>query len=83
MTCSRLLWMFCLVDQRDVLGRAVVALEDLDVVLLDADGLLDDALVRAGDLLREEALPLGVGERDPVQRLELRPQVRDELRPRS
>ena len=49
----------------DVLGRAVVALEDLDVVLLDAHRLLDDALVRAGDLLGEEPLPLGVGERDP------------------
>ena len=47
MTCSRLLWMFGLVDQRDVLGRAVVALEQLDVVLLDAHGLLDDALVRS------------------------------------
>ena len=38
-----------LVDQVDVLGRAVVALEDLDVVFLDAGGLLDDAVVLAGD----------------------------------
>ena len=39
--------MFGLVDQVDVLGRAVVALEDLDVVFLDAGGLLDDPVVLA------------------------------------
>ena len=60
MTCSRLLWMFGLVDERDVLRRAVVTLQELDVVLLDADGLLDDAVVGTGDLLVEELLPLRV-----------------------
>ena len=34
--------------------------EDLDVVLLDPRRLLDDAVVRARDLLGEEPLPLGV-----------------------
>ena len=53
-------------------------LQDLDVVLLDAHGLLDDAVVRAGDLLGEEPLPLRVAERDLVQRLELRAQVGDQ-----
>ena len=67
-----------LVDQADVLRGAVVALEDLDVVLLNPRGLLDDPLVLAGDLLREEALPLAVGELDFVQRLKLRPEVRNE-----
>jgi hypothetical protein len=45
-----------LVDQHDVLGRAVVAGEQLDVVLLDADGLVDDAGVGAGDPLAEEGV---------------------------
>ena len=52
-----------LVDQVDVLGAAVVALEDLNVVFLHARGLLDDAVVGARDLLGEEAIPFGVGER--------------------
>ena len=64
-----------LVDQVDVLGRAVVALEDLDVVFLDAGGLLDDPVVLARDRLVEEPLPLGVGELDLVQRFELGAQV--------
>ncbi len=34
--------------------------------------------VVAGDPFSEEALPLGVGERDAVQRLELNPQVVDQ-----
>ena len=67
-----------LVDQQDVLERPVVAREHLDVVLLDPRRLLDDSLVRAGDLLGEEPLPLVVAELDPVQRLELRAQVGDQ-----
>ena len=43
MTCSRLLWMFCLSISEMFLVDAVVALQQLDVVLLDAHGLLDDA----------------------------------------
>jgi hypothetical protein len=61
--------MFCLVDQVDVLGRAVVALQDLDVVFLDARGLLDDAVVGAGDALAEEPFPLGDRRTDLVQLL--------------
>ncbi len=38
----------------------------------------DDPVGVAGDPLGEEALPLGVGERDAVQRLELNPQVVDQ-----
>ncbi len=68
-----------LVDQHDVLGRAVVASEQEDVVLVDAHGLVDDAGVRAGDPLGEEALPLGIGEPYAVERLELAAQVGDEL----
>ena len=69
-----------LVDELDVLRRPVVALEDLDVVLLDADGLLGDAIVRTGDLLGEEPFPLGVAERDAVQCFQLGTEVRDQLR---
>lgn len=56
-----------LVDQHDVLRRTVVPLQDLDVVLLDADRLFDDAVIGPGDLVSEEPLPLCIGERDPVQ----------------
>ena len=68
-----------LVDEHDVLGRAVVASEQLDVVLVDAHGLVDDAGVRAGDPLGEEALPFGIGEPHAVERLKLVAQVGDEL----
>ena len=49
------------------------------MVVVDADCLLDDAVVAARDLLVEEPIPLVVGERVVVQGLELDPQVRDEL----
>ena len=68
-----------LVDQVDVLGAAVVALQDLNVVFLDAGGLLDDAVVGPGDLLAEELLPFLVTERDLVQRLQLAAQVGDQV----
>ena len=54
-------------------------LQQLDVVLLDADRLLDDPVVGARDALGEEPLPLVVGERDAVQRFELGAQVGDQL----
>ena len=68
-----------LVDQRDVLGRAVVPGQQLDVVFLDADGFLDDAVVLARDPLVEEAVPLGVREGHLVERFELGAQVRDQV----
>ena len=49
-----------LVEEADVLGRAIVSLQNLDVVLLDADGLLNDAFVGSSDLLGEEPIPLRV-----------------------
>ena len=57
MTCSWLLWMLLLVDELDVLLRAVVTLQDLDMVFLDARGLLDDAVVGAGDAARRRTVP--------------------------
>ena len=60
-----------LVDQLDVLAAAVIALEHLDMVFLDACGLFHDAVVGPGDLLAEEVLPLGFRELDFIQRLQL------------
>jgi hypothetical protein len=68
-----------LVEQKDVLAGAVVALQHLDMVSLDASRLLHDAVVRAGNLLREEPLPFAVGEPRLVQNLQLGAQVRLEL----
>ena len=49
-----------LIDQQDVLRRAIVPLQQLDVILLDAHRLLDDAIVRPGDPLGKELLPLDI-----------------------
>ena len=68
-----------LVDELDVLDRAVVAVEHLHVVALDATRLLDDALVLGGDAALEEALPLLVSEGEAVEQLQLVAQVGDEL----
>ena len=68
-----------LVEQVDVLGGAVVTVQQLDVVVLDATGLLHDAVVVACDRLGEEAGPLVVGEGELVERLELLAQVGDEI----
>ena len=54
-----------LVDELDVLDRAVVAVEHLHVVALNAARLLGDALVLRGDAALEEALPLLVGKVKP------------------
>jgi hypothetical protein len=54
----------CLVQQGDVLAAAVVPHEHQDVVLVDADALLNNALVLGRDLLLEQAGPLVVGEAD-------------------
>ena len=67
------------VQEVDVLIRAVIALEGYDRVVLDAPRLVDDRKRRVRDVLRAEAPPLGVGELDAVQLLELGAQVGDEL----
>ena len=68
-----------LVDQGDVLDRAVVTSEQLHVVALDANSLIGDALVCRGDALGEETLPFGVTEDNGVQGLKLGAQVLDEF----
>ena len=69
-----------LVDEADVLGGAVVAGEDLHVVLLDAAGFGDDGIPSGGrdvdDRVTVEVLPFPVAEAVVVEGLELDAQVR-------
>ena len=69
-----------LVDEADVLGGAVVAGEDLHVVLLDAAGFGDDGVPVGGadvnDRVTVEVLPFPVAETVVIEGLELDAQVR-------
>ena len=69
-----------LVDEADVLGGAVVAGEDLHVVLLDAAGFGDDGVPVGGadvnDRMTVEVLPFPVAETVVIEGLELDAQVR-------
>lgn len=67
-----------LIDEVDVLRLTVVADQVLDVVLLDAPRLLDDAVARGPDGRLEEPLPLVLAEPVVVEVLEASAQVRDE-----
>ena len=71
-----------LVDEADVLGGAVVAGEDLHVVLLDAAGFGDDGIPSGGrnvdDRVTVELLPFPVTEAVVVEGFELDAQVRFE-----
>ena len=71
-----------LVDEADVLGGAVVAGEDLHVVLLDAAGFGDDGVPIGGsdvdDRMPVEVLPFPVAEAVVVEGFELDAQVRFE-----
>ena len=71
-----------LVDEADVLGGAVVAGEDLHVVLLDASGFGDDGIPSGGrdvdDRVTVEVLPFPVTEAVVVEGFELDAQVRFE-----
>ena len=68
-----------LVDETNVLRRAIVTVQNLDVVFLDQPGLVLDARRRRGDDPMEEMRPLIVGEPDIVQLLKLGAQVCDKL----
>ena len=71
-----------LVDEADVFGGAVVAGEDLHVVLLDAAGFGDDGVPIGGahvdDRMPVEVLPFPVAETVVIKGLELDAQVRFE-----
>ena len=67
------------VNERDILGHAVVPLQNLDIVLLDHAGLFDNVTVRIGNDLLEESVPFGVGEAICVQPLQLGTEIRDQI----
>ena len=67
-----------LVDELNILGRAVITVQHLHMVGLDRAGLFHDALVGVGKCLREEALPFVVRKGIAVERLQLPPQVGDQ-----
>lgn len=69
-----------LVDKTNVLRRAIVTIQDLNVVFLNQPGLILDARRRRGDDLMEEMRPLIIGELDIVQPFKLSAQVCDKLR---
>ena len=68
------------VDEGDVLALAGVPPEDLHKVLLDAAGLVFNAVVGVGDALAKKPLPLGIGEGVVVQLLQLFAEVGSQLR---
>ena len=68
-----------LVDQGDVLGGAVIPLQDLDEIFLDLPGLLDNMIIRIRQRILEEPVPLRIRENIAVQNLQLFPKVRYQL----
>ena len=68
-----------LVEELHVLGRAVLAAEHLDEVLLNRLRLVLNRQPLVGEMRGEEAFPLAVGEGHAVESLELRTQVGDKL----
>src|SRR5690606_23682024 len=57
------------------LRGAVVPPEQLHMIFLDTGRLLDDSVLVPRDAFGEKPLPLGIAELDPVEDLELGPQV--------
>lgn len=68
-----------LVDQRDVLGTAVVTPEDLDMILLELAGLFRDVLVGVRQLLREKPAPLVLAELNAIECFQLAPKISHQL----
>ena len=68
-----------LVEELHVLGRAVLATQHLDEVLLDRLRLVLNRQPLVGEMRCEKAFPLTVGEGHAVESLELRTQVGDKL----
>jgi len=68
-----------LVDEPDVLELVIVPAEDLDVVLLDTAGLVNDGVIGGGDGLPEESLPLRIAEAVVVEGFDLGAEVGNEV----
>ena len=69
-----------LVDQGNVLGGTVITLQDLDKVLLDLPGLLNNMVIRICQGILKEPVPLGIGEGIAVQALQLLSEICNQLR---
>lgn len=69
----------CFIQQSDVFARAVVTRKNLNVVFVDATGLLFDSVVGAGDAGAIEPFPFRVAKRDVVESFELTAQVGNEV----
>ena len=63
------------IQQRDIDRRAVLTGQVLNVVLLDAASLFFDAIVRIGDFILKEEVPLFIRESIVVQQFQLTAQV--------
>ncbi len=63
------------VNERNILGFAVIAFEQLDRIFLNPRSLLFDAVIRSGDTGCKEALPFRIRKFKPVQLLQLAAQV--------
>ena len=69
-----------LVDQIDVFGRAVVTLEDLDMVFLNAGCLFYDAVIVSCNAGTEKGFPFRIGKSHAVELFQLAAKVGDKLR---
>ena len=67
------------IDQGDILGRTIITLQNLDKVLLDFPGLLNDMFVRICQGILEKTVPFGIGEGIAVQDFQLLSEVYDQL----
>src|SRR5699024_4908532 len=50
----------CLIQQSHIFSRAIIAPQQLNMVLMDTNSLLNDAIVATSDTLRKELIPLSI-----------------------
>ena len=65
-----------LVNQRDILGGAIIPLQDLDEIFLDFPGLLNNVVIRIRQGILEESIPFGISEGITIQNLQLLSEIR-------
>ena len=68
------------VDQVDVFGRAVVALEDMDMIFLNAGCFFYDAIIVSRNAGTEKGFPFRIGKGHAVELFQLTAKVGDKLR---
>ena len=68
-----------LIDERNVLGRTIITLQNLNIILLDFTGLFCNAVIRICNAIREEAFPFGIGKMIVVQLLQFFAEVTDQV----